>query len=181
MKLEIGFRALTVACVSEFLMLPLAFVVGVAVMGKARSLEAKLARLKQLRDVPHSAEVARELRAGLGDASGFVVAQAAELVTPANGPELAGDLLAAFDRLNNRGIIVFGLVDTRRDRPHPHQMSRERLHQVARVGFSTKPTGVIGWREDDRHAVMNLVCSCRVVAPIRDARFVDLNLGGLHS
>jgi hypothetical protein len=28
---------------------------------------------------------------------------------------------------------------------------------------------------------MNLVCSCRVVAPIRDARFVDLNLGGLHS
>ena len=44
-------------------MLLLAFAVGVAVMGKARSLEAKLARLKQLRDVPHSAEVAGELRA----------------------------------------------------------------------------------------------------------------------
>jgi len=80
-------------------MLLLAFAVGVAVMGKARSLEAKLARLKQLRDVPHSADVVRELRAGLGDASGFVVAQAAELVTEANGAELTANLLAAFDRL----------------------------------------------------------------------------------
>jgi hypothetical protein len=35
-------------------------------------------------------------------------------------------------------------------------MSRERSHQIARVGFFTEPTGVIGRREDDRHAVMDL-------------------------
>jgi hypothetical protein len=35
-------------------------------------------------------------------------------------------------------------------------MSRERSHQIARVGFFTEPTGVIGRREDDWHTVVDV-------------------------
>jgi hypothetical protein len=36
------------------------------------------------------------------------------------------------------GSIVLGLVDLRRNRPHPHQISREGPHQLTRVGFLAK-------------------------------------------
>jgi hypothetical protein len=33
-----------------------------------------------------------------------------------------------FNRIENRRIVVLGLVDPGRDRPHPHQLRRERAH-----------------------------------------------------
>jgi len=59
------------------------------------------------------------------------------------------------DRLDDRGIVVFRFVDPCRDRPHPHWLGRVWPHQVARVGLITQPTGVIGGREDERHAIMD--------------------------
>lgn len=67
-------------------------------MGKARSLEAKLARLKVLRHERQSVEVIKELRAALAEGSNLVVAEAAQAVMEVNGTELAADLVAAFDR-----------------------------------------------------------------------------------
>jgi hypothetical protein len=61
-----------------------------------------------------------------------------------------------FYRLDDRGIIVLGLVDPRRDRPHPHRSGREWMHQLARVGLLAEPAGIVARRENDRHAVMNV-------------------------
>ena len=33
-----------------------------------------------------------------------------------------------FDRLDDGGIVILGLVDARRNRPHPHQGCRKRTH-----------------------------------------------------
>jgi HEAT repeat protein len=63
-----------------------------------RSLEAKLARLRQLRDEPASPQLAQELRSALADGSNLVVAAAAEAVGQAGLLDLAPDLVAAFDR-----------------------------------------------------------------------------------
>ena len=49
-------------------------------MAKPRSLEAKLARLRSLRNEPKSPQVLQELRAGLADASNLIVAEATEIV-----------------------------------------------------------------------------------------------------
>ena len=55
------------------------------------------------------------------------------------------------DRLYNRGILVLGLVDPCRDRPHPHQPRGEWAHEVARV----EPAGIITPRQPNRHAVVD--------------------------
>jgi hypothetical protein len=68
-------------------------------MAKGRqSLEAKLARLRSLRGGASSPETIKELRVALGDASNFVVADAATIVGESHIAELAHALVAAFDR-----------------------------------------------------------------------------------
>jgi HEAT repeat protein len=67
-------------------------------MGKARGTEAKLARLKLLRDEPAGPTLIAELRNALGDKSNLLVAAAAEMVGERMVPELAPDLVAAFHR-----------------------------------------------------------------------------------
>jgi hypothetical protein len=39
------------------------------------------------------------------------------------------------DGLDDRGIVVFRLVDPDRDRPHPQRFGRERPHQIAGIGL----------------------------------------------
>jgi HEAT repeat protein len=65
---------------------------------KARSLEAKLARLRQLRSEPLSPELSQELQSALCDRSSFVVAEAAEAIGHFALADLAPDLAAAFER-----------------------------------------------------------------------------------
>jgi hypothetical protein len=67
-------------------------------MAKARSLEAKLAKVRSLRGAPRSAELFEELRTSLGDASNLVTAEAAEIVGQAHLAELASELLRTFER-----------------------------------------------------------------------------------
>lgn len=67
-------------------------------MARARSSEAKLARLRQLRGESHSPERVRELRAFLGDVSNLVVADAAALTAEDRLTELVPDLAAAYER-----------------------------------------------------------------------------------
>ncbi|TMQ34239.1 MAG: HEAT repeat domain-containing protein, partial [Planctomycetota bacterium] len=67
-------------------------------MAKPRSTQAKLDRLKQLRDASASPDLLRELRALLADRSNFVVAEAAALVGKSHLAELAKDVVAAFER-----------------------------------------------------------------------------------
>jgi HEAT repeat protein len=67
-------------------------------MGKARSVEAKLARLNSLAKEPVTPAVVAELRKFLGDPSNLVVAEAAEIAGEANRADLVPDLAAAFDR-----------------------------------------------------------------------------------
>jgi len=59
-----------------------------------------------------------------------------------------------FDRLEDRRIIILRLVDAGRNRPRAHQVSRERTHQVRRVGFVAKPAGIITRRQNHRHPVI---------------------------
>ncbi len=61
--------------------------------------DAKLARLHALRHKPAGAETILELRRYLADASGLIVAEAAKIVKDQTDAALAGDLVAAFDRL----------------------------------------------------------------------------------
>src|SRR6266478_1160449 len=67
-------------------------------MAKARSTDAKLERLKMLRDEPASPAVALELQKHLRDASNHVVAGAAALAARFRFTELAPEMVAAFDR-----------------------------------------------------------------------------------
>jgi HEAT repeat protein len=69
-----------------------------AAMAKARSSEAKLAKLRALRGAPSSPEVLKELRTALGDASNLVVAEAAAMASEGHYAELVPEMLAAFDR-----------------------------------------------------------------------------------
>lgn len=71
---------------------------GMAPMGKAKGIEAKLARLALVRNEPPSPAVTQELRSALADASNFVVAEAARAITQENGAGLSADLVAAFER-----------------------------------------------------------------------------------
>jgi len=68
-------------------------------MAKARGLAAKLDRLRSLRDEPVSPEMIAELRKFLDDASNLVVAEAAAAIGAKVLPELAADLVVAFERL----------------------------------------------------------------------------------
>jgi HEAT repeat protein len=67
-------------------------------MSKARSSEAKLARLRQLRGEPSSPQRLLELRRSLRDPSNFVVAEAAEIAGEGLLTDLAPDLAEAFNR-----------------------------------------------------------------------------------
>src|SRR5262245_21445961 len=67
-------------------------------MAKTRGVDAKLARLQALKKEPFSPAITAELRKFLGDASNFVVADAATIAGEKNLVELASDLAAAFDR-----------------------------------------------------------------------------------
>src|SRR6516225_9648599 len=64
----------------------------------------------------------------------------------------AYDPYAAFVASSISWIVVLRLVDTRRNRPHPHQVGWEWAHQITRIGLFAEPTGVIGRRQYDRHA-----------------------------
>src|SRR4051812_9368415 len=66
---------------------------------KLRGSDAKLARLHAMRTEPVTSESTLELRRYLADASSLIVAEAAKLLKDQPGPELVGDLVAAFDRL----------------------------------------------------------------------------------
>ena len=68
-------------------------------MAKARSTDAKLERLKVLRDEAPSPAAALELQKYLRDASNHVVAAAAALAARFHFKELAPEMVAAFDRL----------------------------------------------------------------------------------
>jgi HEAT repeat protein len=67
-------------------------------MAKARGVDAKLSRLRALRQEHLAAEHLAELRQALADRSNLVAADAAEIVGARNLTELAPDLVAAFDR-----------------------------------------------------------------------------------
>lgn len=67
-------------------------------MAKSRTMEAKLARLKELRADPHAPTAAAELKKVLADRSNYVASRAAEVVGEFGLRDLVPDLLAAFDR-----------------------------------------------------------------------------------
>src|SRR5882724_8989275 len=67
-------------------------------MAKGRSLESKLARLRELRGAAPSPQLVQELRLALADTSNLVVTEAAALAGAARVANLAADLVAAFDR-----------------------------------------------------------------------------------
>jgi len=67
-------------------------------MPKPRTVEAKLAHLRELRGRSASPELLHEVRAGLRDASNIVVAEAAEIAGAARLTELAPDLVNVFQR-----------------------------------------------------------------------------------
>lgn len=67
-------------------------------MGKARSVDVRLARLRALRSEPVSADLVKELRSFIEDKSNFVVAAAAEVIGEQKIAELAPELAAAFHR-----------------------------------------------------------------------------------
>jgi HEAT repeat protein len=66
---------------------------------KPRGSDAKLARLHAMRNQPTTSETILELRRYLADASSVIVAEAAKCIKDQAVAELAGDLVAAFDRL----------------------------------------------------------------------------------
>ena len=67
-------------------------------MAKARGVDAKLARLRLLRDEPVTPTLLAELRDGLADKSNLVVAAAAELAGERGLRDLIPDLVTAFHR-----------------------------------------------------------------------------------
>jgi hypothetical protein len=67
-------------------------------MARARGVEAKLLRLRALRNQPLAATGVEGLRAALGDLSNLVVAEAAAVIGDKAVQELAPDLVAAFER-----------------------------------------------------------------------------------
>jgi HEAT repeat protein len=67
-------------------------------MAKAQTTEAKVARLKALRDDPHSPAALGELKKALHDRSNYVVSRAAEIIGEFEIRSLIADLLVAFGR-----------------------------------------------------------------------------------
>ena len=68
-------------------------------MAKARGVDAKLTRLRLVRDEPVTPALLAELRAGLADKSNLVAAAAAEIAGERALTDLVPDLVAAFPRL----------------------------------------------------------------------------------
>jgi HEAT repeat protein len=66
---------------------------------KPRGAEAKLVRLRAMRDEPITPETTAEVRRYLADASSLIVAEAARFIKDRDIPEMVGDLVAAFHRL----------------------------------------------------------------------------------
>lgn len=66
---------------------------------KPRGVDARLARLQAMRSLPATAQTTLELRGYLADASSLIVTEAAKIIKEQTVAELAGDLVAAFDRL----------------------------------------------------------------------------------
>ena len=67
-------------------------------MAKARSVDARLARLREFRHQPPSPPLIEELGRALGDASNLVVAEAAQIAGDAHLLDLSPALVEAFDR-----------------------------------------------------------------------------------
>ena len=67
-------------------------------MAKARTVDAKLARLRALRTEPITPALVAELQALISDKSNLVVAEAAEIVGERSLHDLAPDLITAFHR-----------------------------------------------------------------------------------
>jgi HEAT repeat protein len=67
-------------------------------MGKARGVDAKLARMRTLRTEPVTPQLTGQLREALADKSNFVAAAAAEIVGERSLADLVPDLVAAFHR-----------------------------------------------------------------------------------
>jgi HEAT repeat protein len=67
-------------------------------MGKARGVDAKLARMRTLRTEPVSPQLVGQLHEALADKSNFVAAAAAEIVGERSLTDLVPDLVAAFHR-----------------------------------------------------------------------------------
>jgi HEAT repeat protein len=67
-------------------------------MAKTRSLEARLARLRLLREEPLTPKMVQELRAALFDASHLVVAEAVAILQEKRAMELVSDLPVVFER-----------------------------------------------------------------------------------
>src|SRR5262245_38739530 len=65
---------------------------------KPRGSNAKLARLHAMRNQSRTSESTLELRRYLADGSSLIVAEAAKIIREQAVPEMAGDLVAAFDR-----------------------------------------------------------------------------------
>src|ERR1700751_311049 len=59
-------------------------------------------------------------------------------------------------RAQQPAMPVIGFLHPSLNRPHPHQLSRERSHQVTWVRLLAEPTAVIVGRQDDWHPVMNV-------------------------
>src|SRR5438477_10795822 len=66
-------------------------------MAKPQSLDARLARLREIRKDPSSSQAQATLRAGLRGASNIVAGDAAEIVGEARLTDLIPDLVAAFE------------------------------------------------------------------------------------
>jgi HEAT repeat protein len=66
---------------------------------KPRGTEAKLARIRELHDLPATSETTLELRRYLADTSSLIVAEAVGIIKDQAVLELVGDLVTAFDRL----------------------------------------------------------------------------------
>jgi HEAT repeat protein len=65
---------------------------------KPRGSDAKLAWLHAMRNQPRTSETTLELRRCLADGSSLIVAEAARIIRDQAVPEMAADLVAAFDR-----------------------------------------------------------------------------------
>ena len=79
-----------------------------------------------------------------------------------------------FDRLDDRRVVIFRLVDPGRDRPHPHGASRERPHQFARIRLAAQPAGIVARRKDQRHAIVDVRDQ---FVPSREAEAIFLSSG----
>src|SRR5438445_186017 len=67
-------------------------------MAKARGIDAKLSRLRTLRDEPASPALVAELRGAFADSSTLVAMEVAQIVGARLLADLTPDLAAAFDR-----------------------------------------------------------------------------------